>query len=405
MVSQVNYNDPDSGQNKILFGSLGNLTLQENKYIVEFRNLTYKLTNKISEVFSKTCRVEFGSTKCGVVVDPAIWAASTEYCVGDVVRASTYDGRRYIVTVGGISGSTEPTWNTTIDVTTSDNEITWIAKEALRKEVSVYTPGKFRLYIKEARDKTNPSAGTVGIKEFSFFNTTPTRELPDSCVFSGTPLAGQDCDKLSDNTATSMASNGPMLDQHVEFTFNTPYTFSHFSIEVENNTYIVEFYLQISYDGGTTWSNIYEFTSGTSIYWQGINYTLITNSTDIEVFSKTKVPTDGTIFTDMDYVVDGVLTWTSGSNTGLSMEVTTYNTTTKELRLFNPMPYSIRYTDSYTILAGCNHLFLGSDGTTATGHCVSRYDNGDNFRGEPFVPTEDVLVGGIGETNKDPYTV
>lgn len=404
-VSQINYTNPDSGQNKILYGSLGEISLQENKYIVEFRNLTYKLTKKITDVFSKTCRVEFGSEKCGVDINPSAWQADTEYCIGDAISNTPFDNRRYIVTTPGLSGSTKPSFDTTITNETTDNEITWTTYDSLIKYSQVYASNKFRLYIKEARDSSFPSGGIVAFQEFKFFDSLDSRIYPISCTTNAIINPGNICDNLSDdNTGTIFSSNGPMEDKYVTFTFSSNIDLKSLSMVLNpTSTYIVEFYVQISYDNESTWHNIYEFKNGTKNYWSLNSGTLNILNSDISVLSQVKVPTNGSIFTDMDYVVDGVLTWTSGNNNGLSMEIVGYNTTSKELTLFKPMPYNYNFGDTFTIKAGCNHLFIGSDGTTATGNCVSRYNNGNNFRGEPYVPTEDVLVGGIGETNKAAY--
>ena len=55
----------------------------------------------------------------------APWAASTSYSLGDRVYASTGDGKIYECTTAGTSAGTEPTWNTTLGNTTTDNTVTW----------------------------------------------------------------------------------------------------------------------------------------------------------------------------------------------------------------------------------------------------------------------------------------
>jgi hypothetical protein len=61
--------------------------------------------------------------------DPGAWAASTNYSVGDIRRPTTLNGLQYEVTADtGSSGTTEPTWPTTIGATVVDSGITWTAK-------------------------------------------------------------------------------------------------------------------------------------------------------------------------------------------------------------------------------------------------------------------------------------
>jgi len=53
-----------------------------------------------------------------------IWAASTAYLVGDVIRTSAQTGNYYMCTVAGTSNATAPTWLTT-GATVSDSGVTW----------------------------------------------------------------------------------------------------------------------------------------------------------------------------------------------------------------------------------------------------------------------------------------
>lgn len=82
----------------------------------------------------------------------------------------------------------------------------------------------------------------------------------------------------------------------------------------------------------------------------------------------------------------GKLTFTSGANINLSMEVKSYATGTIELQL--PMPFPIAIGDTYTIVAGCGGRF--------TEDCIMKFNNGLNFRGEPHLPGVDQImrVGG-----------
>ena len=83
---------------------------------------------------------------------------------------------------------------------------------------------------------------------------------------------------------------------------------------------------------------------------------------------------------------NGKITFTSGANNGLSMEVKEYSysaTTGGFISLTLPMPYSILVGDSYSLQKGC-------DKTLAT--CLSRFNNVLNFRGEPHVPGLDKML-------------
>lgn len=83
---------------------------------------------------------------------------------------------------------------------------------------------------------------------------------------------------------------------------------------------------------------------------------------------------------------NGKITFTSGANAGISMEVKEYSFkagTGGTITLVLPMPYAIVAGNTYSLQKGC-------DKTLAT--CFSRFNNVVNFRGEPHVPGMDKLL-------------
>jgi uncharacterized phage protein (TIGR02218 family) len=83
----------------------------------------------------------------------------------------------------------------------------------------------------------------------------------------------------------------------------------------------------------------------------------------------------------------GVLTFTSGANNGLSIEVKEYSllpvSAGGKIVLALPMPFSITTGNTYSLSKGC-------DKTTVT--CHNRFSNIVNFRGEPSVPGLDRML-------------
>jgi uncharacterized phage protein (TIGR02218 family) len=77
----------------------------------------------------------------------------------------------------------------------------------------------------------------------------------------------------------------------------------------------------------------------------------------------------------------GKLTFTSGANNGLSMEVREY--TPGKITLALPMPHPCSIGDTYLIEEGCDRLFST---------CINRFANAVNFRGEPHVPGLDRML-------------
>ena len=79
----------------------------------------------------------------------------------------------------------------------------------------------------------------------------------------------------------------------------------------------------------------------------------------------------------------GLLTWTSGANSGYSMEVKRYTQSGGRFELQLKMPYDVQPGDGFNVYAGC-------DKTLTT--CRDRFANVINFRGEPHLPGMDELM-------------
>ena len=84
----------------------------------------------------------------------------------------------------------------------------------------------------------------------------------------------------------------------------------------------------------------------------------------------------------------GKLSWLSGANIGLAMEVKSWDLNSQTFTLWLPMPNAIAVGDSYSVYPGCNKRF-----TT----CQNKFSNGVNFGGFPYVP-------GVGNILKYPDT-
>ena len=71
------------------------------------------------------------------------WAASTSYTAGDVVKkVSAGDMTIYMhCTTTGTSGGSEPSWNTTVGATTTDNTVTWTTREFPKRNICLAAYG------------------------------------------------------------------------------------------------------------------------------------------------------------------------------------------------------------------------------------------------------------------------
>lgn len=84
-----------------------------------------------------------------------------------------------------------------------------------------------------------------------------------------------------------------------------------------------------------------------------------------------------------DYFGAGKVTWTSGPNAGLSMEVRSFAAGVFQLAL--PMPRDIAVGHTYSAVAGCRKRVITD--------CKTKFNNVVNFRGHPYVPGNDKVLG------------
>lgn len=92
----------------------------------------------------------------------------------------------------------------------------------------------------------------------------------------------------------------------------------------------------------------------------------------------------------------GLLTFTSGANDGLAMDVKR-SLADGTLELKFPMPFDAIAGDDYQVSAGCNHLLKvagDTPGTAYTGDCRAKFANAANFRAECEIPGEDAVSVG-----------
>ena len=105
-----------------------------------------------------------------------------------------------------------------------------------------------------------------------------------------------------------------------------------------------------------------------------------TVSVNRRTFTLTTPLSDGTA----GYYDQGQITWTTGANTSLSMELKTYTTGTDTIICYIPMPFDISPGDTLTVYPGCKKRAITD--------CKDKYNNIVNFRGEPYVPGQDEIV-------------
>lgn len=115
-------------------------------------------------------------------------------------------------------------------------------------------------------------------------------------------------------------------------------------------------------------------------------YTLSADSGTVDtVTTARRAFTDTGRTEDDDYYANGKLVWTSGANTGRTMDIKKYTLSTQEIELFEPMASDIAPADEFDIYRGCDKRFET---------CRDTYANAINFRGRPYTPGVSDLISG-----------
>src|ERR1700674_3593394 len=103
--------------------------------------------------------------------------------------------------------------------------------------------------------------------------------------------------------------------------------------------------------------------------------------------STTGAPTD-------NYFRGGKFTWLTGNNAGFKTECETNTAAGGDIQLIADMYFPIQVGDTFTIIAGCNHLHKTGVGVYG-GDCAIKFGNVINYGGEDELPGEAVFtVGG-----------
>lgn len=98
-----------------------------------------------------------------------------------------------------------------------------------------------------------------------------------------------------------------------------------------------------------------------------------------------------------DWFAGGLVTWVTGANTGLAMEIKRHalSGATATVELWRSMPDTPVIGDTFTISAGCDKTFST---------CKSKFSNGDGYRGCPHIPGNEYVLEVASTANYATYS-
>ncbi|QGR02346.1 DUF2163 domain-containing protein [Ehrlichia ruminantium] len=82
-----------------------------------------------------------------------------------------------------------------------------------------------------------------------------------------------------------------------------------------------------------------------------------------------------TLINTANYYTYGSITFTTGKNSNLTLEIKQHNKS--YVQFYNSLPHNMNIDDKFFIIAGCDKSF---------NTCSHKFNNSKNFRGEPHIP-------------------
>ncbi len=149
-IFQVNWKNLAQKEAKLQTGFLGRISLHDNLFVAEFRDLLELFLTEIGEIVIQECPADLYDAKCKVREVPPDWLSTTAYteintadaALGSYVSPTGAgdQNRIFRCTVGGTSDGSEPSWNLTIGgVTVESGGVEWTAMHANKIIATVAT--------------------------------------------------------------------------------------------------------------------------------------------------------------------------------------------------------------------------------------------------------------------------
>jgi len=416
----VNHEDPDGfGDIKLRKGTIGEVQANPiiGSYTAEFRGLLDRFAQNTINVYQSECRVDLGSTKCGVLLEASEVLRSTAYEVGDVVSVDA-SATTTIATLATIDPApADPDWVFSAEFSTvvtdtnaalvpqwgtylfdASNAAASTTESYVEADVTAYAAaidggvavvdfsgavgnnfadddaGEFIFTFYDADDVeiSQVTTGQISLGAIGWASTTTVIEIIPALTrtvrltLKATKEAGGSiinvCFDIERFDILATAPSGPDgqrfggLQYVCTVAGTTDNSQPVYDTIIGNDTV----------DGTATFTCEYSFTQYVTVD------TVVNNRT----FTIT-APGNDTIAID-NWFKYGRVVFLDGQNSFKAYQVKKYTQLSKQVELLIAAPYPIQMGDVLKIQAGC--------GKTIETYCRDKFDNVINFRGEPFIP-------------------
>jgi uncharacterized phage protein (TIGR02218 family) len=335
-------------------GWLGQVVLAKNSYTAELRGLTQALQTPLGIVTSPRCRADLGDTKCQVPLsgftlsDVSVDAAAKTFTtaagnfIGDSVAPGFAVGQSLSFSGCAHAGNNGVRVITALSATViTCSGATGLVNEAAGAAVTIALT-QVGTVSAVTSGRLLAASGLIGgsVRAVSYSATSILFNAPQ---------------QIADWT-NGLATAGFKVGDQIQISGSEDNDALHTIVQITTQDENIHSYLLV--EGGIT----SEFGG--------------TPRQDLPIGIPITIAT-----VNADYFAFGVLTWLTGPNAGLTMEVKSWDGA--NLTLFLPMPYPIQIGDTFSITPGC-------DGRWST--CYGKFNNMLNFRAEPYMAGQDAAL-------------
>lgn len=388
---------PEWGIVPLRGGKLGEIKITDEQFEAELRSPMQRLQQTFGEVYTLDCAAQFGDDRCKVSTICEVWQPVTRYIakagadagVGSYVRPAVDNGWWYQC----ISAQSKATKLENMNLAKTDTRgmgksgINALIDRAL--EFGGYMGATAQWQIEKAQDSGSlvPDFNSPrSIREL--LGRRNTFNYKSGVTIQGWSQTGQSFYNVQQDSSGKVVDSREYLNPTKQGAVPKSAPAGTQPLTITNGAAIITYAIGLSGTDTPAWPTTEgaEFTDG-MLRWKTIRARRLRGKV-------TGVQTRGEFMDDsrnepLEYWKYGVVTWLTGDNAGISCEVRKFSPAQNgHIMLLERMPAEIQKGDTYEIRVGC--------GGTRT--ACKAFDNMNNYRGFPDMPTEEKALAGANVT-------